>query len=140
MNLLEALLSLEGAVTARQLQRAHLYSAVTRLTKHLQDVLRCGDTVDFEGRTYELQRAETNTGEKIYLFTVNNGRGPAMLGDRVTNKQRFPFASFDEHLYFATHVSHIVNLFGEVIKLDTGRIGEAEESAITENQFVDRIV
>jgi hypothetical protein len=71
---------------------------------------------------------------------VNNGRGPAMLGDRVLNKQQLPFASFEEHLIFADNLPKIVQLFGELLKKESKRMEAAEENVITETQIVDRIV
>jgi hypothetical protein len=139
-TLLETLLALESEAGARRLQRARLYDVVTRLVTHLRDILRCGDRVAYETRIYELGQLTTTSGESFYPFTVNNGRGPAMLGERVVNTAHVPFASFEEHIFFAEHAGRIIDLFGGVLKQDTQRIGMAEQFANTEAHTIERII
>jgi hypothetical protein len=140
MNLLESLLALNTSVGARKLQRSHLYVAVTRLCLHLMDILRPGDSVVYEGRTYTMRLENKTEGGRRSVFIVDNGRGPATLGERVEGIMPLPFASYEEHLFFAEHAEPIVDLFGELIKQDIRRTEAAEQNVIAEAQHAERIV
>ena len=140
MELLTAILNLSGDTSKRAMQRTHLYSAVTRLLVHLADILRVGDTVTVDGRVYALRKLSTTTDTDAYAITVDNGRGPAILGDRIFTRPFIPHASYDEHVFFAEHAPAIIDAFGQIIRKDVARMEAAEQQAISEVQTVARII
>jgi hypothetical protein len=145
MELLESLLALSSVSGCRSLQRPHLYAAVRRMIIHLNDVLRIGDTVTVNEREYTLCRlaqAQIGEGEPkwVYLITVNNGRGPAILGEKIHVKPFLPHASYEEHVIFAERSKDIIDAFGKLLKTEVVRSEAAEQEAISESQYVERII
>jgi hypothetical protein len=140
VNLLDAILTLSNDNGKRTLSRVHLYGAVLRVALHLTDVLRIGDAVTVNQRIYCLQKTEKQEGGAAYIITVDNGRGPAILGDRVHVKPFIPHASYEEHVLFAEHAEKIITAFGDLIKTEVVRSGAAANEAISEAQYVDRII
>ena len=141
-TLLEAILALASETGVRRMQRQHLYTSITRVVTHMSHVLRCGDQFTIAGpfgkRRYTLMQIDSMEGKRIYPMTVDNGRGPAMLGIHIRNKQGLPFASYDEHLFFAEHLPKIIDGFAQVLKEDTQRMVSAE--LITQQENIERIV
>lgn len=140
MELLEALLTLSSYKGGREIQRPHLYAAVLRVVTALTDVLRIGDSVRVAGKIYLLQKAEKQDGGTAYVITVDNGRGPAILGDRVRVNPFIPHASYAEHVAFATQTGKIIDAFGDLLKTEVALVDRAILTAIDEGQHVERII
>ena len=140
MELLEALLTLATRKGKRQLQRTHLYAAVGRVLAHLSDVVRIGDSVQVEARTYSLQRLQKQDGNTAYAIVVDNGRGPAILGDRIYVTPFLPHASYEEHVIAAEGLAGIINAFGDLMAAEVQRSERAEQEAISEDHTLERII
>jgi hypothetical protein len=135
-SLLEAMLDLEKNLGERRLQRSHLLLAITRLILHLCDILRENDAVTIEGRRYQVMRVKGPNGF-VAVLTVDNGRGPALLGNKIPNT--LPVASHDEQAFFAEHAKEIIDAFAVLVKSDTQRMENAEQNALDEAQHAERI-
>lgn len=140
MDLLDSLLTLSKEGGKRELSRTHLYAAVLSVVIRLTDIVRIGDAVTVEGRVYCLRKVVKNDGHPVYIITVDNGRGPAILGDRVIVKPFLPHASYEEHVIFAEQTKAIIDAFCDLMRTETARAERAEQEAISEGQFVERII
>lgn len=139
MELLESILTLTRESGKRELARTHVYAVVLRVALFLTDVLKPGDSIQHEGRTYAMLPVQVN-GKRTYVVTVNNGRGNALLGTRVQTHPFIPHASYDEHLLFAEHVHAIIDKFGALLQQEVRRSESAEHETISELSIMERIV
>jgi hypothetical protein len=140
MDLLEAVLTLAREVGKREVMRKHVYAAVTRLVLFLVDVMKPGDRVTHQDRTYEIRRVDLLPHGRGYTVVVDNGRGPAILGDRLTTIPFLPHASYEEHIFFAEAAADILTKFGELVRQDVSRSESAHHEAISESEHAERIV